>query len=49
MRLGVNMSPEPFSNVVVSLLEDLCVAGLVSLAVFHAVAAGDSRSRAAMR
>ncbi len=38
-RLGVNASPEPFSNIVVSLLEDLGVAGLVSFAVFHPVAA----------
>jgi Domain of unknown function (DUF4126) len=31
----VNASPEPFSNVVASLLEDLGVVGLVSFAVFH--------------
>jgi hypothetical protein len=37
-RLGVNASPEPFSNIVASLLEDLGVAGLVSFAVFHPVA-----------
>ena len=37
-RIGVNASPEPFSNTVVSLLEDLAVAGLVSFAVFHPVA-----------
>jgi hypothetical protein len=35
MRVGVNASPEPFSNVVASLLEDLGVVGLVSFAVFH--------------
>jgi len=40
MRVGVNASPEPFSNIVASLLEDLGVAGLVSFAVFHPVAAG---------
>jgi hypothetical protein len=34
-RVGVNASPEPFSNIVASLLEDLGVAGLVSFAVFH--------------
>src|ERR1700744_2406977 len=34
-RVGVNASPEPFSNIIVSLLEDLGVAGLVSFAVFH--------------
>jgi hypothetical protein len=38
MRVGVNASPEPFSNIVASLLEDLGVAGLVSFAVFHPVA-----------
>jgi hypothetical protein len=38
-RVGVNASPEPFSNIVASLLEDLSVAGLVSFAVFHPVAA----------
>jgi hypothetical protein len=39
MRVGVNASPEPFSNIVASLLEDLGVAVLVSFAVFHPVAA----------
>jgi hypothetical protein len=39
MRVGVNASPEPFSNVAASLLEDLGVVGLVSFAVFHPVAA----------
>jgi hypothetical protein len=39
MRVGVNASPEPFSNVAASLLEDLGVAGLVSFAVFHPVTA----------
>ena len=38
-RLGVNASPEPFSNIIASLLEDLGVVGLVSFAVFHPVAA----------
>jgi uncharacterized protein DUF4126 len=37
-RLGINTSPEPFSNIVASLLEDLGVVGLVSFAVFHPVA-----------
>jgi Domain of unknown function (DUF4126) len=37
MRVGVNASPEPFSNIAASLLEDLGVAGLVSFAVFHPV------------
>ena len=39
MRIGVNASPEPFSNIAASLLEDLGVAVLVSFAVFHPVAA----------
>ena len=39
MRVGVNASPEPLSNVVASLLEDLGVAGLVSFAIFHPVTA----------
>jgi hypothetical protein len=38
-RIGVNASPEPFSNIVASLLEDLGVAGLVAFAVFHPVVA----------
>ncbi len=38
-RVGVNASPEPFSNIAASLLEDLSVAGVVSLAVFHPLAA----------
>src|SRR5215471_8411722 len=38
-RVGINASPEPFSNIVASLLEDLGVAGLVSFAVFHPAAA----------
>src|SRR5215467_96923 len=38
-RVGVNASPEPFSNIAASLLEDLGVAGLVSFAVFHPVTA----------
>ncbi|WP_042386068.1 DUF4126 domain-containing protein [Streptacidiphilus melanogenes] len=39
LRMGVNTSPEPFSNIVVSLAEDLGVAGLVTLALFHPVPA----------
>ncbi|MYT27825.1 DUF4126 domain-containing protein [Streptomyces sp. MspMP-M5] len=34
-RIAVNTSPEPASNIVVSLAEDLGVAGLVSFALFH--------------
>jgi hypothetical protein len=39
MRVGVNASPEPFSNIAASLLEDLGVVSLVSFAVFHPVPA----------
>jgi hypothetical protein len=39
VRVGVNASPEPFSNIVASLLEDVGVVGLVSFAVFHPVPA----------
>ncbi len=35
VRMGVNTSPEPLSNIIVSMAEDLLVAGLVSLALLH--------------
>ncbi|MFE4972111.1 DUF4126 domain-containing protein [Kitasatospora sp. NPDC056651] len=35
LRMAVNTSPEPFSNIAVSMAEDLSVAGLVTLAIFH--------------
>ncbi|MFF2011344.1 DUF4126 domain-containing protein [Streptomyces sp. NPDC058195] len=38
-RMAVNSSPEPFSNIVVSIAEDLGVAGIVTFAIFHPVAA----------
>ncbi len=38
-RIGVNASPEPFSNIAASLLEDLGVFGLVAFAVYHPVVA----------
>ncbi|WP_046734219.1 DUF4126 domain-containing protein [Streptomyces humi] len=38
-RMAVNTSPEPFSNIVLSLAEDLGVAGIVSFAMFHPLAA----------
>ncbi len=38
-RMAVNSSPEPFSNVIVSLAEDLGVAGIVTFAMFHPRAA----------
>jgi hypothetical protein len=46
MRVGINASPEPFSNIVASLLEDLGVVSLVSLAVFHPVAAATAAAMA---
>ena len=39
-RIGVNASPEPFSNIAASLLEDLGVGGLMSFALFHPAIAG---------
>ena len=39
LRLGVNTSPEPFSNIFVSLTEDGLVAGVVLLAIEHPVEA----------
>ncbi|WP_406434861.1 DUF4126 domain-containing protein [Streptomyces sp. NBC_00631] len=38
-RMAINTSPEPFSNIVVSLAEDLGVAGIVTFAMFHPLAA----------
>jgi hypothetical protein len=38
-RIGVNASPEPFSTIAASLVEDLSVVGLVSFAVYHPVTA----------
>jgi ABC-type multidrug transport system fused ATPase/permease subunit len=35
VRMGVNASPEPFSNMIVSLTENLTVAGLVTFALLH--------------
>jgi hypothetical protein len=35
VRMGVNTSPEPVSNIIASLLEDLTVAGMVALALLH--------------
>ncbi|MFF4831231.1 DUF4126 domain-containing protein [Streptomyces sp. NPDC001315] len=34
-RMAVNTSPEPFSNVIVSMAEDLGVGGIVTFAMFH--------------
>ncbi|MGY5121297.1 DUF4126 domain-containing protein [Streptomyces sp. 900105755] len=38
-RMAVNTSPEPFSNIGLSFAEDLGVAGIVSFAMFHPLAA----------
>lgn len=38
-RMAVNTSPEPFTNVVLSIAEDLGVGGVVTFAMFHPVAA----------
>ncbi len=40
LRMAVNTSPEPASNILISLAEDLTVAGLVTLAIFHPWLAG---------
>jgi len=39
VRVGINASPEPVSNIIASLLEDLGVAGIVTFAVYHPVVA----------
>ena len=39
LRLGINASPEPFTNIGVSLLEDLAVAGVIALALENPVPA----------
>ncbi|WP_171115346.1 MULTISPECIES: DUF4126 domain-containing protein [Streptomyces] len=38
-RMAVNSSPEPFSNMIISVAEDLGVGGLVTFAIFHPEAA----------
>ncbi|MFE1231279.1 DUF4126 domain-containing protein [Streptomyces sp. NPDC059442] len=38
-RMAVNTSPEPFSNITLSLAEDLGVAGIVTFAIFNPQAA----------
>jgi Domain of unknown function (DUF4126) len=35
LRMGINASPEPVSNVIASIAGDLAVAGIVSLALLH--------------
>ncbi|MFD5542260.1 DUF4126 domain-containing protein, partial [Streptomyces sp. NPDC127079] len=39
-RMAVNASPEPFSNIVLSLAEDLRVGAIVAFALLHPLAAG---------
>lgn len=39
LRLGINASPEPFSNIITSLAEDAAVIGVTALAVEHPVEA----------
>jgi cobalamin synthase len=39
VRMGVNASPEPFSNVIVSLTENVTVAGIVVLTLLHPLVA----------
>ena len=39
LRLAINTSPEPLSNIITSLLEDLAVAGVVALVLDHPVLA----------
>jgi hypothetical protein len=39
VRLGVNASPEPVSNIIASVLEDLTVSGMVVFALLHPVPA----------
>ncbi|WP_063045517.1 DUF4126 domain-containing protein [Nocardia pseudovaccinii] len=38
-RMAINTSPEPASNMVMSLVEDLTVGGIVTIAIFHPVVA----------
>ncbi|MFI7666374.1 DUF4126 domain-containing protein [Nocardia sp. NPDC049526] len=38
-RMAINTSPEPASNIVMSLAEDLTVGGIVTIAIFHPVVA----------
>lgn len=38
-RMAVNASPEPFSNIVLSVAEDLGAGGVLAFAMFHPVAA----------
>lgn len=38
-RMAINTSPEPFSNVAMSTAEDLGVAGILTFAMFHPLAA----------
>ncbi|GAA2153774.1 DUF4126 domain-containing protein [Kitasatospora kazusensis] len=44
LRMAVNTSPEPASNILLSIAEDLSVAALVTLAIFHPWAAASIAS-----
>lgn len=37
--MAINTSPEPASNIVMSVVEDTAVAGIVTLAIFYPIAA----------
>jgi hypothetical protein len=39
VRMGINASPEPVSNIIASIVEDVTVAGMVAFALLHPVAA----------
>ncbi|WP_433683741.1 DUF4126 domain-containing protein [Nocardia sp. CA-119907] len=38
-RMAINTSPEPASNIIMSLVEDLAVGGIVTIAIFHPIVA----------
>ncbi|MEU0500530.1 DUF4126 domain-containing protein [Nocardia sp. NPDC005998] len=38
-RMAINTSPEPASNIIMSLVEDLAVGGIITIAIFHPVVA----------
>ncbi|WP_433733015.1 DUF4126 domain-containing protein [Nocardia sp. CA-129566] len=38
-RMAINTSPEPASNIIMSLVEDLGVGGIITIAIFHPIVA----------
>lgn len=38
-RMAINTSPEPASNIIMSLVEDLAVGGIITIAIFHPIVA----------